>query len=90
MKAIQAIGGTVNKRGMLQRINKIRARVGNANVLFRLKDGSIFSIPKRRVMDVYQSIFRGEVSRENEAVLNAIAVSPGEGRISELLRMLEE
>ncbi len=76
---------------MLQRINKIRARVGNANVLFRLKDGSIFSIPKRRVMDVYLSCFRGEVTtRETEAVLNAVAASPGEGRIYELCQMMQE
>jgi len=73
----------------LKRIAKLKASVGNVKVLFRSRDGSIFSIPKRHVVSAYQSIFRGEVSRENEAVLNAVAVSPGEGNIPELLRSLQ-
>lgn len=73
----------------LKRIAKLKANVGSVNVLFRSVDGSIFSLPKRRVVAVYQSIFRGEVSKENEAVLNAVAVSPGEGNIPELLRSLQ-
>jgi hypothetical protein len=75
----------------LKRIAKVKAATGNNVVRFRLRDGSIFSIPKRQVMDVYLSCFRGEVStRETEAVLNAVAVSPGEGRMYELCQMMQE
>ncbi len=74
-----------------KRIAKLKASVGSNVVRFRLKDGSIFSIPKRRVMDVYLSCFRGEVTtRETEAVLNAVAASPGEGRMYELCQMMQE
>ena len=75
---------------LLKRLQKLEASKGNNIVRFKSFTGDLFSIPKKRVVDVYQSIFRGEVSNENEAVLNAVAVSPGEGNIPELLRMLQE
>jgi len=76
--------------GMLKRIAKLEANKGGNSVQFRSFAGELFSIPKKRVVDVYYSIFNGEVSKENTAVLASDVVSPGEGKITELLRMMQE
>ena len=78
------------KDSYLKRIAKLKASVGSVNVLFRSLDGSIFALPKRRVVSIYLSIFRGEVSKENTAVLASDVVTPGEGSITTLLRMMQE
>ena len=72
----------------LKRINKLRARAGVEDVQFRLKDGSIYSIPKRRVRAAYIACFNGELSPDSDALLQATGCTAGEGRMYMLCQML--
>lgn len=81
---------TVSINNLLRRVAKLEANKGGNSVQFRSFAGELFSIPKKRVVDVYYSIFNGEVSKENTAVLASDVVTPGEGCITTLLRMMQE
>jgi hypothetical protein len=84
------MGVSMFRDSYIKRINKIRSRAGVEDVQFRLKDGSIFSIPKKRVMKAYIACFNGEISPETTALLQATGCTAGEGRMYTLCQMMQE